>query len=733
MPNETTANSVLKALVKQNAWKVHLNSEHRLLAAFVWHRALLHSDAFSDSALQARVAGDLNAVSAYVQVRLGADRKSGPMLPFFGGVGEGSPAHLDLVNLSRVMVSDLQVDIDSQTDVRAELLRLRAAKKTHERIRRFLAIVWRATFIHPQLWSNTALDAVALDEIVDRRLRAVERMSHNVSSIQEMHNVPEDRSIAPSTWDMSDATASRNWRDGTRVRLFEYPNVPQYIEDLLPPSEIVQLVQDFTERTGVSELGEDAELVYNVKREAERQYLDDNSTVTVEAISAWRFPNAQDAWQVSVGEGRPIVASSRTSAYRIDLRTSGSGVSALDLAFDIDGQDNGLPVRADYWNRAWLACDQVIPLLFLEGLVFARRRRIGLVAADAEMEALVARRVTVQVPKPPATSGPVETAYVALDKNFYVDGPANKGILMADQGVDGVGKPNDPFFENTVDQIDKLQVGDQVIIGNNITYFVFNPDGPWGFENALVMDVDSAVDRGPASRSRVRLENLILQGHGTRALSHTGYRGLMADILRPSYRRVTELLRATIQDGMDNGTPVSPIQSVGIAGTALIRWAPFRSDNRIEFSPGQQPLPSDPWWMYVNINHPLFGGDADKALQGIPKSVGGGMLSSGQNGEPTMNPLPSGSGPAGSFPPIGFTIDNFFAQHVLIPLFEPVLRLRRDDRVPWSVYFKRAKVGGGITSKFRPIKIDHQVVPGLRFMGNRPPVGVVRPRVAPEL
>lgn len=116
---------------------------------------------------------------AYLDQRLGQRHDTGPLVPQRSGAPDGVPAapHLDLLDLERQRVSDMQAP---PTSPLGRLLKQSALRSTEKRVRFVLVIVWRATALEDELWSATDpafLDAAALDEVLDRRLRTVERMS----------------------------------------------------------------------------------------------------------------------------------------------------------------------------------------------------------------------------------------------------------------------------------------------------------------------------------------------------------------------------------------------------------------------------------------------------------------------------------------------------------------------------------------------------------------------------
>jgi hypothetical protein len=84
-----------------------------------------------------------------------------------------------------------------------------------------IAIIWRAAAIHPELWTGMTsppnpdpnnppqLNTRAIEELLDRRVRIVERMDNQANAPQ---NETKRTSVSP-----------KGWRDASRVRMFEYP------------------------------------------------------------------------------------------------------------------------------------------------------------------------------------------------------------------------------------------------------------------------------------------------------------------------------------------------------------------------------------------------------------------------------------------------------------------------------------------------------------------------------
>jgi hypothetical protein len=146
-------------------------------------------------------------ISAYVVAKVDA---------LINGPDNKFPRHLDLTAVAKVVSG-------SGFAVQA-IERVLAQRYRNSRIDWIRQIVWRAVAIHDDdLWKSTKppreLHTGALDELVDRRLRAVERMACNVNS--------GGLYIAPTKRSWSVAGPNGPWTDGTLVRVFEYGFLPK--------------------------------------------------------------------------------------------------------------------------------------------------------------------------------------------------------------------------------------------------------------------------------------------------------------------------------------------------------------------------------------------------------------------------------------------------------------------------------------------------------------------------
>jgi hypothetical protein len=350
--------------------------------------------------------------------------------PLGGGADPQSPAHLDLQDVAKV-----------KTTTPAAKARQRAARYLRLRRQRVAAIVWRACAVHNDLWGATpALNTTALSQLLDHRLRVVERMNFTVASAASLVDRADPREELRFAHGNN---PSGPWRDGFRIRSFEYPRLPKSMASVIGAANIL----DWNQSPQAGKLWQ-----WETPRHRRLHYRDQ----TGQSI---RFPpTTLNDWTTSGYLRRLIGAPAGTALQRLFVP------------------------RENWWERHWLFCDHVVAALMLEGLQFALRRRHG---GDATFDALQNRHA----PSYMGISGTLNT--LANDDN---------DILISDgPGTD------DPFFEKTRIQEDDIQVGDHLIIWNSFLYASI-ARGEWQLENSIVIDVDVNPLDGQLNRRSLRLQ-----------------------------------------------------------------------------------------------------------------------------------------------------------------------------------------------------------------------------------
>ena len=734
------AEDVLQQFIQTEKWRIagkNASAEHRLRAWFVWTRANAQKGQLSGSALFTQVKEEHDKVIAYVETKLGPGPKytTGPLVPVRRkeSPADGSPPHLDLLDLARQR-SDDPTDLSDDTNPRVKLILKRAEQFTAQRVRFVLQIVWRAAAIEADTVLGTsspsAIDTDAMDEILNRRLRAVERMSLNVSSQEFMMGLGDQADIPQIKWKFP-RTSNRGWFDGFRVRLFEYPQVPGYTP--VPQQEIDDHI--WIDRSGQGGTGA---FLYDARMTGTRVLSGGGAPVPVQAGNGSRFADQdQPHWETS---GADQLGFRMDFVPKTDQLPGGKAAAAIDrlFAFAENGAD-GKPLRADYWNRAWIYCEHAVSAIELEALLFGRRRRLDPTqpgAADDEFGAHAAKLLDLDQ-SPPVPGQKVKARFIALDQHIDPNIPGNdpfdNGLLMSSLAAPP--SPSfDPHFRNVRVKKDEIQVGDWVRANNAAIYHVVARGGAWGAENAYVMQVRPLVKKG--DRGAVQPAQLNLQGHGTREETYNQLLDLLAKVMKGRIESIWKTIVDHRDDPSFNLIALQPPRNssrttpVNANNLLVIRWKPYDELGTIRFPRavnGQTTISSGPWWFVLNIGT-FHSATAEDMLARYPKTIGG----SANNPDPVsdlpgITQISTVSGPDG-----GFVIDptTFWEVHVLFPLFDPAGFSTRTQRDAWKAYFAKKKKSQAVTTTLVPTPVDRFMVPGILRRGPTSDILAVQPKVA---
>jgi hypothetical protein len=494
--------------------------------------------------LKKRVALELAELKKYVAAKLGTLRAPGPL----GQPTEpGSPAardksqefesaenfHLDLKDVAFTR----KTTADDQAALRTRFLTL-------QRRHMVRAIVWRAAAIHDTLWNPGDADPLrksALDEVLDRRLRMIERMMLQIASPQYIDrqlikggspHLDEDR--PPIV-----ATAPRSgWEDSFRVRPFEYPEVNLLVN------------RDLRAAIGEADIAPETAPTYS-EQDPKPWHLEDANTLLV-----FNFPPAPGLrpWDRVRGDWSRHAKPPRDDAdakYDLNLQPVQGDTAADAIDFMMLG-------KFDWWNRSWLFCDHVISALELEALLFALRR----LGKEADFNSL------------PAT----KPDFVTLASHLRL---VNDPALMS-------GDPADVFFELLFVDMADLQVGDQLIFWNTPVYRLISP-GSARFEYSLISDLRSSAsisEKEGKPNKGIEQESIEFVGHGARALTHNAYEIDFRQSVETALRKVREKIDGVAHIEL---TSELPIEGTDLQ-TRIIYWAPFEQSE----DPGS-------WWIVAPL------------------------------------------------------------------------------------------------------------------------------------
>lgn len=293
------------------------------------------NDSPNYSKLITRLTSEINAVDAYINLKIGTRDAPGPL----GSQADPGPVpHIDLKDVAQISASEDASTVNNRME---EYIR---SRRQHVR-----QIVWRAAAIHPELWSgnasdlNTSLKTSPLDEILDRRLRMVERMTYI-----------DDAQPGPFNWTVT--AANSGWKDGKRTVLFEYPFLSAELKAKLVAAGFLPTLL------------------------AGEFYEDDKEQVRFRKSGRVRQA-AQDHWELS--------------GYKWTMKLNGKTPSEIfDLLMPSVSPVTGFE---DYWDRNWVFCDHMAAALHVDCLRFALHRRTG---SETDFNNAAAAGVTLHVPVP---------------------------------------------------------------------------------------------------------------------------------------------------------------------------------------------------------------------------------------------------------------------------------------------------------------------------------------------
>jgi len=714
-------------------------------AYFIWRRAATLGDAFPSwvaeagtPKLIARIASEYQAVEDLTTALVGTLDNPGPLLPVYGGTGDVSPPHLDLADLARRSPGDSATSRPVRTRARF-FERLRKA-----RVRQ---ILWRAAALPNRLigpgldediWEafpNEQTGRLRLDnplspglagpmtEMVDRRLRAVEWMHYTIANRSR-----EFGGMGPGRWNATGAKGP--WLDGFRIRIFEYPRFPAFLQaqigaanitddgglvpsshdpgpgdppdpphpgtdqhwqwsegrerlewHVIPPtadSGAVRIsgataasdVATFTTATPHGFAPGFSITVYDVEPAAYNGAWTVDTVNSTTEFTAWigATPGAGTSFGVAY---RPIYAWRLPPALRSVWRARPGNQYRIDLVPPAGGGAAAIDALFDYHGiprtDVWTRS-----WLWCDHVIAAcniEALLFGLRRRLADGEDRFNALVD-GTGLPPGANPP----YVGLVNVVGSTGPANKGTLMAHD--------NDPHFENTMVALDDLQVGDQLIFWNHVLYNLLST-GDWRLENALVMSVESEP-RGKTRKSRV-----LLQGHGTPIRSFARYQQLIAAHLAPSLARVREKIRTTVAAN-------ASVQVIQWQSASLVRWSPYGNFRRVRY-PGHGTLDLGAWWVEIPLSNGMTTwASRAEGVAAVPKSVAEGV------------------GPLAA-PAAGYTPPPNPSSAIYFPLFEPRMSAQVGGKRAqgWDAYLARRQTQVIDPVLMEVVHVSAPLIPGL--------------------
>ena len=444
-----------------------------------------------------------------------------------------------------------------------ETVAARAAIYRQLRHRSVRSIAWHAAGLHDELWNNAGdgpvLNQKALTELVDRRLRAAERMILQIN--------------APSYYDPPHSDGGRGeWRDGSRVRVFEYP---YFAKSIIDTADINHIYVEFDPRT------------------VQYEWIDSGDLRT-------RFDD----------EPGPLGGPLKHSADWLPIANDDYNrvPSTLSIATSLE---HLLASQIDLWKRSWLFCDHSIAATQLEALRFAIDRR-----GDGENFDNLVR------PKQPVVGAIMPgVAYDPLGNPFVPD----TNELWSDGVSTGAGDTG--VFDSLFVPYRDLQVGDHCILWNHHMY-VSVTRGPWRLENSLITQTNVVTEHWD-DKNEIKADvfmspdqnKMVLSGFGE-THDYPTFLGKLLEQIEAPFNAIFNLIPSLDSSVQFFIVPESAQHAY------VIRWVPYNAGitgvpwfiflPRISFGGDGSNFP-DPIKMHAAIRHSVIeGAGRGSGYQPIP-------------------------------------------------------------------------------------------------------------------
>jgi len=492
--------------------------EDRHKAWFIFRRAEIigtrHAD-FGATQLSPLVEAQFDQVVTYLANKIGP---GGPLNGFAEPGGKSSASnvqpfswdpdfHFDLSNIAVAIVGKTSAN--------------REEGYRSERWKAVRSIVWHAAGLYDGLWSGSGdgavLNEAAMDEILDRRLRSVERMHLQV-------NAPNAKGLPRNP----DNSGRGPWFDDSRVRVFEYPNFPRALVD---PADVGPVWTKY------------------------------GGDIAIYVASVDDFSELPTRFDLEPDSLSPSWVPSSSPNSNLYSRFPGTGPANPSLALALDALFGS---ELNIWQRTWLFCDHSIAAMHMEALRFAMGRRGQDAAA---FDALVG-------PKSPKLGG------ISPDVTFDSNNKphlASDGRLFT-SGV-STGPSDTGVFDSLLSDYRDLQVGDHVVLWNHHLY-QFCVTGDWKLENAFVIEIDPVTTNwdekhGPIDpavflkpdRSTLRLDGFGLQGNK--------YSDYLDDLLTGFIKGFNKIQSLTATETGDFFVFKFRVNATAFSETLVVRWAPY--------------------------------------------------------------------------------------------------------------------------------------------------------------
>lgn len=623
---------------------------------------------------RASLVASFHRVDQYVQQRLGTPAARGP---YYGGASDLQPPHLDLARFANSRTRDALLGFVPTTDAEAVAATTRTKAQhfaLNELDRRYLRvrdIVWRAAGVEAGVWdAGDVLREADLTELLDRRLRSIERLVYQASAGARTRGLGSSNIERRFKSSAGATPVMGPFEDDFSVRPFEAPSLPAKAFPIVVSAtngpdasryELLTRVWYFNEATKEFDLD-----VWPGTRPGDRGF-----------VGLDKQPQALPVWTLSPDE----IAARRGYAWILTPQGQFGPASIVEELFLRAS-------NADWLQRSLLHADGVLCALHLEALRHALLRRHG---SDQPFDDLLARFDYV-------LGDPFDLLkHARVPRSIFAPGVTD-------------------HFQNEGIPDDELQVGDQLLFDVHPVFFgLSGREVPTAMVTSIAPEVDGTL----------RLEGVRVQGFDTADLPLGAFQRLLVDQLD----RFLDVVRKYVQENAnalsDSSLPwrageVPPFLTADQPPDArsdpsfLMRWRIFPADS-FEFP--------EPYFIQVAPRSRIWRGlvpeDLEQAVARIPHSMtivdSNRVVLVHERGRAVPIPIPQvplGIGIAMTFP---------LPDHLYVALYEV------EGGFPEYIRSRLKNPGGTWSNRLHPVRVDARMLAPARDANHR--LRVVRPRL----
>jgi hypothetical protein len=625
--------------------------------------------------LKQQVKAEFEQVNQFLDEKLGTTNRG----PYFGGPEILMDLrHLDLgkfvsPNLFDPPATTERDAVAATTPTTAQVQTLQELDRRKMRVK---GIVWRAAALYPDVWGDIRFDSkllkLELSEILDRRLRTVERLHYEASAGATPAGIGasflnRDKEIIGD----NNSSDVDGWSVGLRYRMFEAPSVPRLTslrnEIAFPDPSNPTTTQKFhtlegafrTFKLGVDDAG--SPRFKSTSSSPNFWYLNHltdefdwnvwpGTRLKEPMINILPDPDDPKKTKPSPKEWKRVEDTGGARGYGWIMNPRRLATAAIKELFVIAVQD--------LWDKSWLHSDGVLSALHIEALFFGLHRRkalqineekseddrkkieeelLKLDAEERELEQRLQKFISEGQSEIAINSVRLRLSEIATKKREFLpkeqdvdkafnalpdvppDFPGPFDLALDDyfevrRGINRAPKgimrpPRNDHFENSAVPFNDLQIGDQVLFETSPVLQALGAT-LGDYPTVLVTEIDS-LPPGP----NVNPAQLTVQGFNSPELTQPSFQLLLAKSVDAALNGLREHIRTQLAkskaQAQSAGRPFEAPEQFSWDPGILNQTDLLRNDTSLLrfWNPySDQWDEPGPWWVWINLQAPILGG-----------------------------------------------------------------------------------------------------------------------------